>query len=295
MKWGPFVQGDIADQDLVRDVVKQYRIQAVMHFAAYASVAESMRRPRTYFKNNVASTFRMLEMLIDCSVKQIIFSSTCATYGIPNGAPISEEHQQNPVNPYGESKLMIERALRWYDNAYGLSSVSLRYFNAAGADPKGETGEVHDPETHLIPLAISAALGESPFINVYGGEYATHDGTAVRDYTHVSDLANAHVLALKYLLDGGPSTFLNLGTGRGHSVMDVVHTIEKVAGRRVPVRHCEPRPGDPPKLVADASKASKVLGWRPAFIELKDIVSTAWNWHSSSEHCFRPQTVLAAV
>jgi UDP-arabinose 4-epimerase len=284
VKWGPFIQGDIADHDLVCEIVRQYGIEAVLHFAAHASVAESMLEPRKYFKNNLANTLGLIDALLDCGVKRIIFSSSCATYGIPESVPISEEHRQNPVNPYGESKLMIERVLRWYQDAYGMSSVSLRYFNAAGADPEGEIGEEHDPETHLIPLAAGAVLGSHDAVHVYGADYPTRDGTAIRDYTHVNDIADAHAMALHYLLDGSPSIALNLGTGRGHSVLEVLGTMEKVSRRRVPVIYCKRRPGDPTELVANPSKAAEVLGWRPAFTDLKDIVATAWQWHSTSQY-----------
>ena len=292
VKWGPFVKGEISDQSLVRDIVEEYRIEAVLHFAAYASVAESMRRPRQYFTNNVTDSFRLFEALLDSSVRHVIFSSTCATYGVPQHVPITESHPQNPVNPYGESKLMIEKALRWYGRAYGMSSVCLRYFNAAGADPEGEIGEAHDPETHLIPLTIQAAMGARDAITVFGADYPTEDGTAVRDYTHVSDLAKAHVLALQYLLDGGESEAVNLGTGRGHSVLEVIEAVEQVCGRNVPARRCRRRPGDPAKLVADASKARQVLNWRPEFNDLTEIVSTAWDWHCVSE---RPAALAAAA
>jgi UDP-glucose-4-epimerase GalE len=295
VKWGPLIQGDIDDQDLVKDVIQHYRIRAVLHFAAHASVAESMQDPRKYLRNNVSGTLALLETLLDCSVKHIVFSSTCATYGLPQAVPISESHPQNPVNPYGESKLMIERALRWYETAGAISAVALRYFNAAGADPDAEIGEAHDPETHLIPLTIGAAIGLHPSVHVYGTDYETLDGTAIRDYTHVSDLADAHVLALKYLLDGGRGTALNLGTGRGHSVLEVIRAVERVSRIRVPVRYSPRRPGDPPELVADCSKAAEVLGWQPHFTDLNEIVRTAWNWHSTSEYCSETQTVAASA
>lgn len=295
VKWGPFIHGDIADQDLVRETVKHYRVQAVLHFAAHASVGESIRGPRKYFHNNLANTLRLVDALLDCSVKRIIFSSTCATYGLPESVPIAEDHPQSPVNPYGESKLMIERVLGWYREAYGMASVSLRYFNAAGADPDGDIGELHDPETHVIPLAAGAVLGTHGAMHVYGTDYPTPDGTAIRDYTHVTDIADAHVLALQYLLDGSPGDALNLGTGRGHSVLEVVRTMEQVSRGRVPVIYSKRRPGDPPELVANASKAAKVLGWQPRFTELKDIIATAWQWHSTSEYSFGSQPAAAAA
>jgi UDP-arabinose 4-epimerase len=282
VKWGPFVEGDVGDQKLIGDVVEEYEIQAVLHFAAHAYVGESIANPRKYFRNNVAATLRMLDTLIDCSVKHIIFSSSCATYGNPEQVPLSESHSQKPVNPYGESKLMIERILHWYGNAYGIKTASLRYFNAAGADPDGELGETHSPETHLIPLVMQAALGVIDSVSVFGTDYPTPDGTAIRDYTHVCDLADAHVLALKYLLDGGASVELNLGTGRGHSVLEVIDAVEEVSGRRVPVQRSERRAGDPPELVADTAKARQVLNWRARFDDLREIVRTAWTWHSQN-------------
>ncbi len=280
VKWGPFVEGDMADQKLIREVVTRYKIKAVLHFAAYTDVAESMVNPRKYFRNNVTGALNMLDSLMDCSVGHVIFSSSCATYGIPERVPIPESHPQKPVNPYGESKLTIERILRWYNQAHGFKSACLRYFNAAGADPDGEIGEVHTPETHLIPLVVLAAMGTNDCVSVYGTDYPTPDGTASRDYTHVCDLADAHVLALKYLLEGGGPVELNLGTGRGHSVLEVIHAVERVSGCRVPVRHSERRPGDPPELVADPAKAREVLNWRPRFDDLEEIVRTAWSWHS---------------
>ena len=282
VKWGPFIEGDIGDQKLICDVVAEYQIQAVLHFAAYTNVGESISNPRKYFRNNVAATLRMLDTLIDSSVKHVIFSSSCATYGNPEHVPLSESHSQKPVNPYGESKLMIERILHWYGNAYGFKTASLRYFNAAGADPDGELGEMHSPETHLIPLVMQAAAGAIDSVSVFGTDYPTPDGTAIRDYTHVCDLADAHVLALKYLLNGGASVQLNLGTGRGHSVLDVIHAVEEVSGRCVPVQHSARRAGDPPELVADAAKAREVLNWRARFDDLREIVRTAWTWHSQN-------------
>jgi UDP-glucose-4-epimerase GalE len=279
VQWGPLIEGDIADEQLVRDVILRYKIEAVMHFAAFASVAESMDQPRKYFQNNVRSTITLLDALLDCGVKHFVFSSSCATYGIPQHVPIAESHPQNPVNPYGESKLMIEKVLRRYTAAYGLKSVALRYFNAAGADPNGDLGEDHDPETHLLPRVILAALENEP-VSVYGTDYPTSDGTAVRDYLHVSDIAEAHVLALKYLLDGNDSAEFNLGTGRGHSVLNVVRTVGRVCGREVAIRESKRRAGDPPELVADPSKARRTLNWIPRFSDLSEIVSTAWKWHT---------------
>jgi len=284
VKWGPFVQGDIGDQKLIREVVSEYRIQAVLHFAAHAHVGESIVQPRKYFHNNVVQTLKMLDALVDCSVKHVIFSSSCATYGDPERVPIAESHPQKPVNPYGESKLMVERILHWYDRAYGMKAACLRYFNAAGADPDGEIGELHTPETHLIPLVMHAAAGAIDAVSIFGTDYPTPDGTAIRDYLHVYDLADAHVRALEYLLNGTASIELNLGTGQGHSVLDVIRAVEQVSGRSVPARRTERRAGDPPELVADPSRARKVLDWRPRFMDLRELIQTAWAWHSASRN-----------
>lgn len=280
--WGPLEAGNIADESLVRGLIERYDIDSVIHFAANAYVGESMSSPRKYFQNNVTNSLKLLDAIVDCGVRDVVFSSTCATYGIPTSVPIGEDHPQAPVNPYGESKLFIERALNWYGQAYGLRSVCLRYFNAAGADPDGEIGECHDPETHLIPLAIRAAqTGYSP-LTIFGSDYETPDGTAVRDYTHVSDLADAHVRALKYLSGGGDSTAINLGTGRGHSVKEVQRAVKRVSGRPAPHVMMPRRAGDPAILVAKAEKARTVLGWEPRYTDLDEIVATAWRWFNSA-------------
>ena len=279
VKWGPLVKGDVADRALVRRTLENYRIEAVLHFAANASVAESMEHPRKYLYNNVAGSLELLEAMHEAGVRHIVFSSTCATYGIPADIPIPENAPQAPVNPYGESKLFIERALEWYGRSYDFSWAVLRYFNAAGADPEGELGEEHNPETHLIPLVIQAALGRRPVVDVMGTGYATPDGTAIRDYIHVSDLAAAHLSAIKYLQCGGESAAFNLGTSRGYSVREVIGAVERLAGWRVAARSCPPRPGDPPILVARTERAKTELGWKPRYINLDAIVRTAWNWH----------------
>jgi len=285
------VQGDIADQSLVRQVVRDYGIEAVLHFAAYASVTESMQEPRKYFRNNVTNTLSFLDTLLASGVKRIIFSSTCATYGLPEEEKISEATAQRPVNPYGESKRFIEQVLRWYNRAYGLEWVGLRYFNAAGADPEGEIGERHDPETHLVPLAIESAMGLRGPLRVCGTDYPTADGTAVRDYVHVTDIAKAHVLALQHLVRGGRSGAINLGTGRGHSVLDVIKAVERAGGCPVPYRLGQRRAGDPPRLVADPALAKQTLGWRPKHSSLKSIVRTAWEWHSAGHRAARATAV----
>jgi UDP-glucose-4-epimerase GalE len=278
VRWGPFVQADIGDQAAVRSALRKYSIDAVMHFAAFAYVGESMQAPGRYFSNNVGGTLQLLEAMREEQVKKIVFSSTCATYGHPVVIPISEEHEQRPVNPYGESKLMVERLLYWYGNIHGFASVILRYFNAAGADPEGELGECHEPEPHLIPLALSAAMGSRGALDIYGSDYPTPDGTAIRDYLDVTDLADAHLAALSYLEGGGASDVFNLGTGMGCSVRQVVKMVEQVAGRTVPVRECPRRAGDPASLIAEASKAARVLGWRPKRSSLEQIIGTAWEW-----------------
>src|SRR4051794_27353835 len=230
VQWGPLVKGNVSDESLVRRTVEKYEIRAAIHLAASAYVGESMKHPRKYFHNNVSNSLSFLDTLLGCGVDQLIFSSTCAVYGIPETDVLDEDHPQLPVNPYGESKLFVERTCQWYEAAYGLRYVSLRYFNAAGADPSGDLGENHEPETHLIPLAIGTALGSHPKLSVYGTDFPTADGTAVRDYIHVSDVAAAHVSALEYLQDGGASDRLNLGTGRGVSVREVIKTVEQLSG-----------------------------------------------------------------
>jgi UDP-arabinose 4-epimerase len=279
VKWGPLIEGDLSDRDLIRGALRDHGVQSVMHFASYAYVGESVQNPRKYLRSNTANSLNLLDAMVEEKVRHIVFSSTCATYGVPLSVPIREDHPQNPVNPYGESKRFIERALQWYGQAYGLSWVALRYFNAAGADPDGEIGEEHDPETHLIPLVIGAALGSLSQVEIFGLDYPTEDGTAVRDYIHVADLADAHVRALRYLASGEPSIALNLGTGRGHSVREVVQAVERVSGRRVSAREAPRRAGDPPALVAEPALAREVLGWRPRFEDLTAIVDTALRWH----------------
>jgi UDP-glucose 4-epimerase len=272
-----FIAGDISDAAKLKPVLQ--RVDAVMHFAAHAYVGESVLEPRKYFENNFVAAFSLLNSVLDCKVQRFIFSSTCATYGTPEKMPITEETPQLPVNPYGASKLAFEQALRAYDPAYGLRSVSFRYFNAAGADENGLVGEIHSPETHLIPSAFEAIRGERPALEIYGNDYPTPDGTCIRDYIHVNDLAEAHVLGLEYLEHGG-STALNLGTGRGNSVNEVIATIERVTGKQVPRRIAPRRAGDPPELVADPSRAEKMLNWK-AKRSLEEIVSTAWKWDES--------------
>ncbi len=280
VRWGPFLQADVEDKAALRRAFREYSIDAVLHFAAFAYVGESMRDPGRYFQNNVAGTLNLLEAMREEGVTKIVFSSTCATYGNPQEIPISETHPQKPVNPYGESKLMVERLLDWYSSIHGFATIALRYFNAAGADAEGELGERHEPETHLIPLALSAASASICGLDIYGSDYPTPDGTAVRDYLHVNDLAEAHLAALRYLDAGGASDAFNLGTGAGHSVREVVQMVEHVTGKKVPTRECPRRSGDPASLIAEASKAARVLGWRPRCSSLVELIRTAWEWSS---------------
>ena len=280
VRWGPFVEGDLADRLCLRAALAEHRVGAVMHFAAYADVGQSVTDPALYYRNNLGGTLSLLDAMREAGVGEIVFSSTCAIYGTPDAVPIGESAPQCPVNPYGETKLAIERALRWYGGAYGIRSASLRYFNAAGADLGGELGEAHEPETHLIPLVLQAALGQKPHIEVYGTDYPTPDGTTIRDYVHVDDLATAHLRALEHLRAEGASIAVNLGTGDGHSVREVIAAVERISGCRVPMREAARRPGDPPALVADPARAAELLGWRPKCSDLETIIRTALAWHT---------------
>jgi UDP-glucose 4-epimerase len=273
------IVGELKNAALLRDVFDEHKFDAVMHFAAFAYVGESVENPSKYYRNNVAATLNLLDAMREAKVNRFIFSSTCATYGEPKEIPIPETHPQNPINPYGASKVMVERILQDYAVAYGLKFVTLRYFNAAGADESGEIGEDHNPETHLIPLVLDAALGRRKHITIYGTNYDTPDGTCIRDYIHVTDLANAHVLGLKYLEEGGTSDVFNLGNGNGFSVREVIDTARKVTRREIPVVEGARRAGDPAKLIGSAEKAKRVLGWKPKFNHLETIISTAWKWH----------------
>jgi UDP-glucose 4-epimerase len=273
------IVGDTNDRALMDQIFSAHPIDAVMHFAAYAYVGESVSAPEKYYRNNVVGTLTLLEAMVAASIKTFVFSSTCATYGVPSVLPISEDLPQNPINPYGMTKLMVERILADFDVAYGLKSVCFRYFNAAGAHPEGLLGEDHNPETHLIPLVLQAALGQRPAVSILGTDYPTPDGTCIRDYIHVADLATAHVLGLEYLLQGGASERINLGNGNGFSVRDVIETARQVTGREIPVIEGDRRPGDPPVLVGSGEKARQLLGWQPQYPGLQDIVSHAWNWH----------------
>ena len=279
VKWGEFVEGDLKNPEEIEAVFAEYPIEAVMHFAAYAYVGESVTDPEKYYFNNVACTLNLLRAMRRHGCNQIIFSSTCATYGEPERVPITEDMPQNPINPYGASKLMVERILKDYETAYSLRFVALRYFNAAGADPEGEIGEDHDPETHLIPLVLDAASGKRTDIKVFGTDYPTRDGSCIRDYIHVEDLAQAHILALKYLQGGGVSERFNLGNESGTSVLEVIEAVKKVTGKDFRVTLSDRRPGDPAVLVGSSDKAKAVLGWEPKYAEIETIVEHAWKWH----------------
>jgi UDP-glucose-4-epimerase GalE len=263
----------------VREAIAGHRIEAVMHFAAYAYVGESVHEPRKYFRNNVSNTLNLLDAMLEAGVARFIFSSSCATYGNPVAIPMSEEHPQNPINPYGESKLFVEKILRRYEEAYGLRWAALRYFNVAGGDPDREIGEDHDPETHLVPLAIQTALGLRPELTVFGVDYDTPDGTAIRDYVHVCDVADGHVRALRYLLDGGQPVALNLGSGISSSVRQIIAAVERLSGRPVRVREAGRRAGDPDRLLADATRVAAVTGWTSERSNPETIVETALRWH----------------
>jgi UDP-arabinose 4-epimerase len=300
VRWGPLVEADLSDRSALRRVFKKHRIEAVIHFAAFAYVGESMQIPAKYFRNNVVNTVNLLDAMQESGVKRIVFSSTCATYGQPRNTPMTEDHPQLPVSPYGESKLTVERMLGWYGVAYGLSWTALRYFNAAGADPDGEIGEVHDPETHLVPRAIAAAHGDLPEIEVFGADYDTPDGTAVRDYIHVTDLASAHVKAVEKLARGGPSGAFNLGSGIGHSVREVINLVERATGRKARVTLQPRRPGDPAVLVADASRAEQALDWKARDSSMERVVETACAWYccsrrSAARETLRPVLARGAV
>ncbi len=281
VKWGTFEQGDLSNIEDIRSVFRKYSIEAVMHFAAFTYVGESVEDPQKYYINNVKNTLNLLQVMLEENVKYFVFSSTCATYGNPVEIPITEDHPQNPINPYGKGKLMVETVLKDYSDAYGLKYASLRYFNAAGADPKGEIGELHDPETHLIPLILDVAAGNKDDVKIFGTDYATPDGTCIRDYIHVTDLAEAHILALEYLQSGGKSDVFNLGNGNGFSVKEVIETAREITGEDIKAVEADRRPGDPPVLVGSSSKAKRILNWKPKYDELSKIIETAWNWHKN--------------
>ncbi len=282
---GRLIEGDLLDKEKLADVLRGKRIDAVMHFAAFAYVGESVTDPAKYYHNNVVGTLSLLDAMLKTDVKRIVFSSTCATYGEPESVPIGETQPQAPVNPYGYTKLVIERALADYARAYGWGYAALRYFNAAGASADGDLGEDHDPETHLIPLVLQVALGRREHITIFGDKLPTPDGSCIRDYVHVDDLASAHISALEKLKPG-TELRCNLGTGRGTSVKEVVQACRDVTGHDIPAKVAPPRAGDPPALIADASLARRELGWVPRFTSIKPIVESAWKWHESHPNGF---------
>lgn len=284
----PFYEGDIGDSEIIGEIAREHGIEACIHFAAFAYVGESVEQPGKYFENNTAQTLALLESLRACGTKHFIFSSTCATYGEPQYVPLDEAHPQSPANPYGWSKFMVERILESYVGAYDFKFVALRYFNASGAMQAGSTpslasakGEDHDPETHLIPLIFQVALGQREHISVFGEDYPTPDGTAIRDYIHIEDLGAAHLLALQHLRNGGDSEFINLGNGAGYSVLEVIEMARKISGKDIPAKMEPRRAGDPSRLIAKADKARDVLGWKPKYPDLESIISSAWQWHSA--------------
>lgn len=276
-----FYQGDIADKDFMRQVFKENSdIDAVIYFAAYSLVAESMKKPLKYFDNNTAGMVKLLEVMNEFSIDKIVFSSTAATYGIPEEVPIKETTPQNPINPYGESKLMMEKIMRWADKAYGIKFVPLRYFNVAGAKPDGSIGEDHMPETHLLPIVLQVAMGKRDKLQIFGDDYNTPDGTNIRDYVHPLDLADAHILAVDYLKAGNPSTAFNLGSSTGFSNREILEAARKVTNKEIPAEIAPRRGGDPDVLVVSSTKAREVLGWKPQFDDISKIIETAWKWHT---------------
>ena len=277
----PFVKGDLFDTELLCKTLREYKVDAVIHFAAYSLVGESMTNPAKYYHNNVAGTLALLDAMLAENVKYLVFSSSAATYGDCGDGLITEDSPQNPTSVYGQTKLMMEQFMQDYDKAYGMKYVALRYFNAAGAHLSGEIGEAHNPESHLIPLILQVPNGKREQINVFGEDYPTHDGTCIRDYIHVTDLADAHIKALEYLKNGGKSTYYNLGNGNGFSVKAVIDTVEKVVGAPIKRQIVDRRAGDPASLVASSEKIQKELGWKPRYANLETIVASAWKWHST--------------
>jgi UDP-glucose 4-epimerase len=279
VKWGTFERGDLGNISEIRRIFKKYPITAVMHFAAFTYVGQSVEDPQKYYRNNVCNTLNLLQVMLEFDVKKLIFSSTCATYGDPVEIPITEQHPQNPISPYGRGKLMVENILSDYSRAYNLRYISLRYFNAAGADPDSEIGELHDPETHLIPLILDVASGKRKSIKIFGTDYNTHDGTCIRDYIHVTDLADAHLKALEYLENDGKSDYFNLGNGNGFSVKEVIEKAREITGKKILAEEDKRRTGDPPVLVGSSDKIRKILKWEPKYGDLSLIIKSAWKWH----------------
>ena len=278
------IVGDISDRQLLDNIFANYSIDVVMHFAAYIDVGESVTNPVKYYQNNVVGTLILLEAMVKANIKKFVFSSTCATYGIPQYLPLTEDHPQFPINPYGKTKLMVEQIIKDFDIAYNLKSVIFRYFNAAGAHPNGLLGEDHDPETHLISIILLTALGKRDSIKIFGTDYDTPDGTCIRDYIHVCDLAQAHILGLEYLLEGGDTQAFNLGNGNGFSVKEVIETAKKVTQKHIEVIESSRREGDPPILIGSSKKAIEILNWKPQYPEISQIIKHAWQWHQN-RHC----------
>lgn len=282
-----FVQGDLADAKKLRELLAAGRFDAVMHFAAYLNVGESVEKPLMYYRNNVVHSLTLLEAMKQANVRKMVFSSTCAVYGHPQELPITEDLHKDPINPYGRTKLAVEWMLQDSAAAWGLGAVALRYFNAAGASSDGTIGEDHDPETHLIPLVLQVALGQREKVMIFGTDYPTPDGTCIRDYIHVEDLAQAHLLAIEGVEEGRFEAY-NVGTGRGASVLEIVETARKVTGHEIPAEHAPRRPGDPPSLYADSTRLQSRFGWHPVYLDLEKIIGTAWNWHKNHPNGFAP-------
>lgn len=282
-----FYQGDLRDKDFLNDLMKKEKVDAVIHFAAYSLVGESVVNPLKYYENNLYGTKVLLDAMIESGVDKIVFSSTAATYGEPENIPILENDRTCPTNPYGETKLAMEKMISWVAKAHGLHYVSLRYFNACGAHKSGAIGEAHNPESHLIPLVLQVPNGKREFVSIYGNDYDTPDGTCIRDYIHVTDLAKAHILAVEYLMNGGESDIFNLGNGVGYSVKEVIETARKVTGHPIPVKEEARRAGDPARLVASGKKAKEILGWEPEIKDLADIINSAWKWHSKHPNGYK--------
>lgn len=292
VRWGKFIQGNLADKAKLDSCFKNHAIDAVLHFCAFCYVGESSNHPAKYYHNNVVNTINLLDAMVEHGIQYIIFSSTCSTYGNPVKIPLMEDHPQHPINPYGKSKLLVEKILKHYEEAHGIRHINLRYFNAAGADPDGEIGEWHEPETHLIPIAMQVASGQRDHMQIFGTDYKTPDGTCVRDYIHVNDIAEAHLLALEYLQNGAASDVFNLGNGNGFSVRDVIQAVERISGKAVKVIEATRRPGDPPILIGSSEKAKTILNWQPGHPDLEDIIRTAWHWHSLGAPLTTRQTFI---
>jgi UDP-glucose-4-epimerase GalE len=290
--WGPFEEGDIRDRDRLRDVIQKYKPEAIMHFAALIQVGESVKEPALYYHNNVYGSYCLLEEARAAGIKYMVFSSTAAVYGLPETSPIPEDAPHAPINPYGQTKLAMEKMIQDYSRAYDLKYATLRYFNVAGADPENETGTAYKVDSHIIPMLMRVASGLQPQIKLFGEDYPTPDGTAVRDYIHVTDLAEAHILSLKHIMGGKDSITINVGTNKGYSVAEIIEAARKITGKNIPVEKCERRAGDPPTLVSDATRARKLINWTPRYSDLETIVETAWEWRQK-QNASAPTTKIA--